>query len=82
MTATTESIEDVVARLASTTWNDKAALTAEGCIRVAEAVRFAGLGRTQLYVLMSHGLPFIKAGSARLIPRKAIVDLLAELAAK
>ncbi len=56
----------------------RAELFADGAVTVAEAVRFSGIGRTQLYDLMTAGrLPFTKVGSRRLIPRRGLVDLLA-----
>ena len=50
----------------------------DGALGVGDASRFAGLGRTTLYGLMSAGkLAYTKIGSRRLIPKKALIDLLA-----
>lgn len=60
--------------------NDESALGlfADGAMSVPEAARLTGLGRTQLYVLMGTGeLAYTKVGSRRLIPRRALVELLA-----
>ena len=51
---------------------------AEGAVTVAEASRFSGIGRTQLYALMGAGLlPFAKVGARRLVARRGLIDLLA-----
>lgn len=50
---------------------------ADGAMTVAQATQFSGLGRSSLYELMTAGeLPFIKIGCRRLIPRRALIDLL------
>jgi excisionase family DNA binding protein len=61
--------------------NATAALTPdlleEGAMGVPEAAEFTGLGRSDLYARMSRGeLPFSKVGRRRLIPRRALKDLL------
>ena len=54
-------------------------LVRDGAFGVAEAQRFSGLGRTKLYELMEQGrLPFSKVGTRRLIPKNALVRILAE----
>ncbi len=51
----------------------------EGAMTVADATAFSGLGRTRLYNAMATGrLAFIQYGRRRLIPRKALRELLAE----
>jgi excisionase family DNA binding protein len=61
--------------------HSRAELFSDGVLQVAAAVEFCGLGRTQLYSLMSAGkLPYSQVGTRRLIPRRALVDLLAEKA--
>jgi excisionase family DNA binding protein len=51
----------------------------DGTVTVAEAEQFSGLGRTTLYALMESGeLPHTKIGTRRLIPRRALVNLLAK----
>lgn len=53
-------------------------ILADGTLTVDGATKFVGLGRTQLYELMGSGrLPFTKQGRRRLIPRRALVRLLA-----
>ena len=53
------------------------------CLRVTEAVKFSGLGRTALYEAMGkQALPFFKVGAARLIPRLALVRYLANEAGR
>lgn len=53
-------------------------LLSEGALGLDEAQRFTGLGRSYLYELMVKGrLPYSKCGSRRLIPKKALVELLA-----
>lgn len=49
----------------------------EGTVGVPEAAEFTGLGRSDLYARMSRGeLPFTTVGRRRLIPRKALKELL------
>jgi excisionase family DNA binding protein len=49
----------------------------ESTLTIAEAVKFTGLPRTNLYELMGSGrLPYVKIGKRRLVPRKALVGLL------
>lgn len=53
-------------------------LAADGCVSVAEAVVFAGVSQAELYRSMDRGdVPFVKWGKRRLIPRVALVELLA-----
>ena len=55
------------------------ALFADGGLRVAAAARASGLSRSVLYELMQRGvLPYAKVGAARIIPRRALMALLAE----
>lgn len=59
----------------STPEND---LLADGAISVPDACEFAGLSRTELYRQMDRGtLPYTKIGRRRLIPRRALVAMLA-----
>jgi excisionase family DNA binding protein len=54
-------------------------LLQDGAIGIEEARKFTGLGRSVLYDLMSKGrLPFTKIGARRLIPRRALVEVLAQ----
>jgi excisionase family DNA binding protein len=56
----------------------KAEMLADGAMPVDEAERFAGVKRSFLYERMSNGeLPFTKCGARRLIPKKALVEMLA-----
>jgi hypothetical protein len=53
-------------------------LCADGCVSVSDGAAFSGLSRSELYLQMESGqLPFVKHGKRRLIPRKALVRLLA-----
>jgi excisionase family DNA binding protein len=55
-------------------------MMAEGTTDVKGAVAFTGLSRPELYRLMAAGkLAFVKYGKRRLIPRRALVELLAGL---
>lgn len=52
---------------------------ADGALTVEAAVQFSGIGRTTLYTLMESGeLQFTKVGARRLIPRRALVELLSK----
>jgi excisionase family DNA binding protein len=54
-------------------------LVADGAVGLDEASRLSGLQRSKLYELMGEGeLAFVKVGARRLIPRRAIVALLAK----
>jgi hypothetical protein len=58
--------------------DDRAELTRDGAMGVQAAVAFAGVGRTKLYAMMDSGdLPYSMVNGRRLIPRRALVDLLA-----
>lgn len=51
----------------------------EGVMTVRDACRFLSIGRTQLYQLMKSGrLPWVSLGSCRRIPRRAVMQLLAD----
>lgn len=51
---------------------------ADGALSVGQATKFSGIGRSELYKRMGEGtLPFVKIGKRRLIPRRALVELLA-----
>ena len=55
-----------------------AELLDDGAMGVDAAKRFTGLGRTALYDLMNRRiLPFTKVGSRRLIPKRALIQVLA-----
>jgi excisionase family DNA binding protein len=54
-------------------------LLEDGALTIDEAVAWSGVGRTRLYGEMADGnLPFVQKGARRLIPRKALRQLLAE----
>lgn len=54
-------------------------ILADGTLSVAGAEAFSGLGRTTLYELMLGGkLAYTKVGARRLIPKRALLALLAE----
>lgn len=53
-------------------------LVQDGLAGLREAVRFLGVSRSTIYVLMENGqLPYVKIGRARRIPRRALVQLAA-----
>lgn len=55
--------------------DNKAAVIADGFISVREAADFLGLSRSTLYALMEKGkMPFAKIGSARRVPRRALIE--------
>jgi excisionase family DNA binding protein len=52
-------------------------LVQDGTVPIPEALRFSGLGRSTLYGLMETGeLAYSKVGKRRLIPRRALVEML------
>ncbi len=54
-------------------------MLSEGLLDVREAENFSGLKKSKLYNLMQTGeLAYVKIGSARRIPRKALVNLMAK----
>lgn len=56
-------------------------LAADGMLGIKDAVKFSGLSKTMLYRYMDRGeLPYSKMGpgSRRLIPKRALVTLMAE----
>ena len=54
-------------------------LCAEGALTVKEAVAFSGLARTAIYARIEDGsLPSLRLGRRRLIPKRALVRLLAK----
>lgn len=56
---------------ASDAWQD-------GGMTIAEAVSFAGVGRSTIYGLMDAGrLPYTKVGRRRVVARRGLVALLA-----
>lgn len=53
-------------------------LLGDGTVGIDDAIKFTGMKRTLLYDLMTKGeLQYVKVGARRLIPRKALVGLLA-----
>lgn len=63
----------------TTARGDKRELAAQGLMSVEEARRFLGVSRTTLYGLMNAGLvPFVKIGTARRIPRAALVEFVTQ----
>jgi hypothetical protein len=58
--------------------DDATDLVADGVLSVAESMQFTKLSRAELYNLMGAGrLTFVKHGKRRLIPKRALVQLLA-----
>ena len=65
-------------RLAPVDDSDGDALFVDGALRVRDAVAFSGLSRTALYELIQSGeLASVRIGKRRLIPKRALVQLLA-----
>jgi len=61
------------------TMADRLEIVKEGTFRVPEAQKFSGLGRSLLYSLMNTGaLRYAKVGRCRLIPKEALMKLLAD----
>jgi predicted DNA-binding transcriptional regulator AlpA len=61
------------------TEDPKQNLCSEGALTVSQAEEFSGIGRTSLYGLMGQGrLPYAKLYGRRLIPKRALVALLAD----
>lgn len=53
-------------------------MLSQGTLTVPDAERFSGMGRTWLYDAMGKGdLAFTRAGARRLIPKVALINLLA-----
>ena len=51
-------------------------LVQDGLMAVAEAAKFVGLSRSELYVRMERGeLAYCRLGRRRLIPRRALLNL-------
>ena len=50
----------------------------DGALTVPAACEFSGLSRTAIYSAMRSGeLPFLQRGGRRLIPRRALAEMLA-----
>lgn len=54
-----------------------AELLAGGTMTVEMIIAEYGIGRTSIYEIMTAGLPFTRVNNRRLIPRRAIIELLA-----
>lgn len=67
-----------VAPLPSEPSEEDLELLADGALGVAEAARFAGVGRSTIYAALAAGeLRSLRRGRRRLIPRRALVAWLA-----
>ena len=54
-------------------------LCGDGMFSVEEAAAFANWSRAELYVRMGRGeVPFVKDGKRRTIPKRALVEILAQ----
>jgi excisionase family DNA binding protein len=61
------------------TERDKQDAVSMGAMTIRQAIEFAGVKRTFLYHCMTDKkLPYIKLGTRRLIPRKALEQFLAD----
>ena len=57
----------------------KIELVADGLLDVRQAEDFSGLKKSKLYVLMASGdLPYCEIGAAMRIPKRALVEFLAD----
>ncbi len=66
------------AKAETATQADGAAVWQDGGLTIAEAVRFAGVGRSTLYGAMEEGrLAYTKVGRRRVVARRGLVELLA-----
>jgi hypothetical protein len=66
MTQTVQTVDDT----AGSIWES-------GGIRVKEAIAFSGLSRSELYARIARNeIPTTKVGRARIIAKKALVELL------
>jgi len=53
-------------------------VVADGAVRIEEAVKLSGIGRTKLYEMMQTGeIASVKIGTRRLIPRIELRRILA-----
>lgn len=61
-------------------WEDRVELVSEGAMKVADAVKLSGVGRTKLWEWMGDGtLPYLRPPECdRRIPRVALLRLMAE----
>jgi hypothetical protein len=65
-----------------TTGPDALDLLADGALGIEAAVDFTGLSRAELYRRMGRGsLPYVLQGRRRLLPRRALQEMLAEACA-
>ena len=53
---------------------ERAELFADGLISVPDAAKFLSISKSKLYLVMDAGeLPYVKIGSSRRIPKRALV---------
>jgi phage antirepressor YoqD-like protein len=56
-----------------------AELVADGAMKITDAVKFTGIGRTKLFALLKeHGIVSWKEGNTRVVPRRELQRLLRE----
>lgn len=68
----------VSANPAASAGDNRECLVRDGLMTIAEAAAFLRVGRSTLYQLMDRGeLPHVKIGSARRIPKRALIALAA-----
>ena len=54
-------------------------LCEDGALTIRQATEFTGLPRTAVYKLLGDGtLPSVRVGRRRLIPKRALIELLAQ----
>lgn len=52
-------------------------LVAAGLMTIDQVEEFLGLSRSKIYSLCGNGLPFVKIGRSRRIPRQAVLEFAA-----
>ncbi len=57
--------------------DNDAALVEDGLLTVAQAADFLQISRSSVYMAMDRGLPFVKLGRSRRIPRRALIEFAA-----
>lgn len=53
-------------------------LCADGFLTIEEAAEFCGVGTRLIYKLMDQGLPWVKVGRHRKIPKRGLIRFVAQ----
>ncbi len=65
--------------MGTATMSKREEICADGALTLEAAIEFTGLSRSTLYELMgSADLPYTRVGGRRLIPKRALVEMLAK----